>query len=490
MTVRLSQHEFVQLRDLIRRVSGIDLRDSKLQLLEKRLQPRLMDLQLKSYGEYYAYLERQGADGAELVEMLNCVSTNKTDFFREPHHFQFLGDRLFPSLIADAHAAGPNAKKHLRIWSAACSTGEETYSLAMTVRDAFADEEHWDLRILGSDIDTTVLARAEAGIYDQQRVEHLPRHLVHRHFRRGRDSYAGSVRVKPELREITTFRRINFADASWPVRTRFDVIFCRNAMIYFDQETQDRLLRSFWNFLNPSGYLFLGHSEGVIRESGWFRPLGKTIFQRLDQQSPEPPPARSFSLAPQTPTNPPTSRSDESENASRHSIIVGEVFASDKPVWISTLLGSCISACLYDEQAGVGGMNHFLLPLGTDERSAATYGIHAMELLINQIMQLGGDRRRLKAKIFGGANVLKSVTAADNTGERNTRFVREFLDLESIPVVAELIGGNAAVQVQFFSQTGRALARRVEAPTSAIEQLAPSSPPVDSIDDDDSVTLF
>jgi chemotaxis protein methyltransferase CheR len=198
--------------------------------------------------------------------MINCITTNKTSFFRESHHFDLLRNLLLHPLQLRAAAGQP---RRLRIWSAACSTGQEPYSIAIVIRDTITSPAAWDIKILASDIDTDVLARAERGIYETEDLDAMPPALRSRHFLRGTKDCAGLVSVKPELRRLVHFRRVNFVDPSWPVRGKFDAIFCRNVLIYFDRPTQYRLLSRLAGFLKPEGFLFVGHSENLH----WFRDL-------------------------------------------------------------------------------------------------------------------------------------------------------------------------------------------------------------------------
>lgn len=437
---RISAEEFDALRALIHRHAGVALGDAKRQMLCARLARRLRKLGLASYGDYYRHVCQQGPGSEEMQELVNCITTNKTDFFREAHHFEFLRDNVFPL----ARQAG---RRRLRIWSAGCSTGEEPYTLAVCLAEAFGGERGWDLRVLATDIDTAVLAAAERGVYDEERLDPLPPALKHAYFLRGTGGNAGLVSVRPEVRELVTFRQVNLIADRWPIQERFDLIFCRNVMIYFDRETQHRLLTRFAQHLAPGGYLFLGHSENMHGLGAVFQPLGGTIYHHVGQA--EAPPRR----APRRDDGPMTDRT----------LIVGDVVACDEPAVLKTLLGSCVSACIFDPRLGIGGMNHFSLPGGgADEGTSTRYGVHAMELLINEIMKRGGDRRRLRAKVFGGAKVLNVNSEALNIGQRNARFVLEFLESEQIEVAAKCLGGDCGLRVQFYPHTGKALIKPLD----------------------------
>ncbi len=207
--------------------------------------------------------------------MINCVTTNKTDFFREAHHFDFLRDHVFPDLLAAARNGGP---RRLRIWSAGYSTGEEPYTLAMAIREHFGPPPGWDVKILASDIDSDVLARAEEGVYDGQRLRDIPADLRGKYFLAGRGQDDGYYKVHPDLLELIAFRRINLMREAWPIHTTFNVILCRNVIIYFDRPTQQRLFERMAELLSPDGFLIVGHSENLFGITDLFVPLGNTIY--------------------------------------------------------------------------------------------------------------------------------------------------------------------------------------------------------------------
>lgn len=271
----MTDAEFGALRDLIYKVAGISLGDNKKQLLVARLGRRLRMLGLATFAHYHQRLVAEDPGGDEMREMLNCVTTNKTDFFRENHHFEYLRDHVLREAKERAARGGP---RRLRIWSAGCSTGEEPYSIAMTLLDALGGTGGWDIKILASDLDTQVLATAEKGIYAQERVASLPESIKHAHFLRGKGDSDGLVRVRPELQKLISFRRINFVETPWPIRTHFDLIFCRNVIIYFDRDTQRRLFERMREKVAPHGYLFVGHSENLFWLKDLFEPVHPTIY--------------------------------------------------------------------------------------------------------------------------------------------------------------------------------------------------------------------
>ena len=270
MEFSITADEFHRFQELVYQQAGIALSDNKKSLIVSRLSKRLRELELPTFQSYYEYVV-QSQDEEELTQLLDLISTNKTDFFREPTHFEFLKNQVIPTLV---HT------KHIRIWSAASSTGEEPYTIAMTVYDAVENPEQWNIKILASDISTRVLAAAAKGIYEEERIKDLPKALISRHFLRGKEQQEGYVKVKPHLSKMVVYRRINLMEDRYPIRSSLDVIFCRNVMIYFDQQTQAALMAKFNRYLKPGGYLFIGHSESLQWVDHPFEYVGPTIYQK------------------------------------------------------------------------------------------------------------------------------------------------------------------------------------------------------------------
>lgn len=262
---RFTDGDFDRVRELIYRIAGISLGQAKRDLVYGRLARRLRVRGLASFGDYLAILE--GGDSGEQEAFVNALTTNLTSFFREPHHFPILAE----------HLRGLGGRRPLTIWCCAASTGEEPYSIAMTVVELFNTFTP-PVRILATDIDTSVLDRGRQGVYAMDRVERLTPEQRRRFFLRGEGNNAGLARVRPELQRLVTFRRLNLLDAQWPMGGRFDAIFCRNVMIYFDKETQYAILKKFVPLLLPDGLLFAGHSESFHHAADLFRVRGKTVY--------------------------------------------------------------------------------------------------------------------------------------------------------------------------------------------------------------------
>jgi chemotaxis protein methyltransferase CheR len=271
----MTDAEFARFRSLVYEQSGIYLKEMKRELLKGRLAKRLRHYGYDSFAQYYEHLKDHDSQGAELQEMINAVTTHKTAFFRESHHFDYLRDRF---LLPVRRAADQGHRPSIRIWSAGCSSGEEPYTIAITVAANLDRLNTWDVRILGSDIDTNVLDKARAAIYPREAVSDLPSDLLRRNFLSGQGKHAGFVQVKPEIRNLVRFGRVNLLEETWPFHGKFDVIFCRNVMIYFDRDVQRRLLGKFAQYLKPGGLFFAGHSENLFWLGDSFQPIGGTVY--------------------------------------------------------------------------------------------------------------------------------------------------------------------------------------------------------------------
>jgi chemotaxis protein methyltransferase CheR len=266
----ITTEEFERFRALIYDESGISLSEQKRTLVESRLTKRLQHLGIQTFSEYYSVIT-EDATREEFMQMLDLISTNKTDFFREPQHFEFLRTTILPGLAA---------ARQIRIWSSACSSGEEPYTIAMTLCESIQDAAQWDCKILASDLSTRVLAKAASGVYDQDRFRDVPPDLLRRHFLRGRGGSAGLYKVKPHLAAMIQFRRINLMEERFPITTPLDLIFCRNVMIYFDRPTQETLVNKFHGYLKPGGYLFIGHSESLQWVKHPFQTVVPTVYYK------------------------------------------------------------------------------------------------------------------------------------------------------------------------------------------------------------------
>ncbi len=274
----LSDEVFCLFSNLIYRTSGIRLGLQKKGLLVSRLSKRLFALGIR---DFYDYFKRVRENEEELTYMLDCISTNTTKFFRECYHFEYLRNTILPDLI---HS---KPDRTIRVWSTGCSTGEEPYSIAITVLEAFKREgvspRSWDIKILATDISTKALRVAERGVYGAEQIPpSLPPETAARYFLKGVGRNEGLIKVKDFLKNMVKFRRLNLKDPTYPFRKRFDIIFCRNVMIYFDEEMKRHVISNLYKHLSDSGYLFLGHSETILGSKG-FIPVFITVYRKGDE---------------------------------------------------------------------------------------------------------------------------------------------------------------------------------------------------------------
>jgi chemotaxis protein methyltransferase CheR len=268
----LRRREFDAIRTLVYREAGIHLAEGKHALVEARLARRLKELGLPSY-EAYCELVTDSGNEDERTRMLDCITTNETQFFREPHHFDLLENVIFPKW--KEQAAARLRPKRLRVWSAACSTGEEAYSLAMCLLRAFPRSSGWDLDILASDLSTRVLAQARSATWPIDKARSIPEQHLKEHMLRGVGPEEGKLRCGPEARNLVRFARLNLNHPPFAVPLDLDLIFCRNVLIYFDAASKARVIEGLLDRLDKSGYLFVGHSEtlhGVTRRVSLVAP--------------------------------------------------------------------------------------------------------------------------------------------------------------------------------------------------------------------------
>jgi chemotaxis protein methyltransferase CheR len=274
---RLRQSDFRRLAAFIQDYSGIRMPPSKITMLEGRLRNRVRAARCGSLSDYCTLLFERGGLRDEAVYLIDAVTTNKTDFFREPEHFRFLAQQALPTLL---HGRRAGEQPYLKLWSVACSTGAEPYTMAMITADW--QERHRGVRvsILATDLCTAVLAAARRGIYPEAMVDVVPADFRRRFLLRSRDRSRGLVRIAPGLRSWVTFARLNLMDREYPADRDMDAIFCRNVLIYFDKPTQHRVLLRLCGHLRPGGFLFLGHSESLAGLDLPLRSVASTVFRR------------------------------------------------------------------------------------------------------------------------------------------------------------------------------------------------------------------
>lgn len=267
---QFTDRDFNDIRRLVSEHTGIALSDAKRELVYGRLSRRLRALGLKRFSDYRALLA--DPNHPEMGEFVNAVTTNLTAFFRERHHFDYLRDVALPEV-----AAKRASSKRIRIWSAGCSTGPEPYSIAMVVADFFANKPGWDVKILATDLDTQCVATGKRGVYTAEQVSPVDAAMRKRWLEPVGDK---QFQVKERLRELVFFRTLNLM-REWPMKGSFDILFCRNVVIYFDKDTQRVIFRRYAEMMEPDAHLFIGHSESLYRVSEDFKLVGKTIYRRV-----------------------------------------------------------------------------------------------------------------------------------------------------------------------------------------------------------------
>lgn len=271
----MSDSEFRRLSEFVHGQCGIKMPSVKKMMLESRLQKRLRVLGLATFKEYLDYVFSEGT--TERVHMIDAVTTNKTDFFREPVHFKYLTESILPEFMGMKRTGN---EKNFMVWSAGCSTGEEPYTIAMELNEYAVLSPGFGFSILATDISTKALEKAKLAIYEKERISTVPLHCQKKYFMRSRDKSKGLVRIVPEIRSLVQFQRINLLDEYPMLQDRADAIFCRNVIIYFEREDQEKLLGRLCRSLRTGGHLFLGHSETV---HGFELPLVRvtsTIYRK------------------------------------------------------------------------------------------------------------------------------------------------------------------------------------------------------------------
>jgi len=271
----LSKEQFLKLSSFITKYYGFKLPEIKRTTLQCRLLKRLRALEMDDFDEYIAYLFSKEGQSNELMYMMDEVSTNKTDFFREIDHFNLLAETILFELTASMRIP-----ETIKIWSAGCSSGEEAYTIAFTLEEFRENNKTFDYKIYGTDISKRVVKEAVEAIYSEEKVAIVPENIKRKYMLRSRDRDNPSVRIKPNLREKTLFNRQNLMDTSYNVPDNLDIIFCRNVLIYFDSVTQEKVLRKLLGKLKKDGYLFLGHSESIANMDLPLVRLKPTVFKK------------------------------------------------------------------------------------------------------------------------------------------------------------------------------------------------------------------
>jgi chemotaxis protein methyltransferase CheR len=412
-------------------------------VLEDRLKRRMAKLNLASCSEYCKYLFADDRSNAEeLIQLIDVVTTNKTDFFREKAHFDFLQGKVLPDLRT---RIGDN--RELLIWSAGCSRGEEPYTLAIVLNEYKEAHPGFRFRILATDISTTVLDKAESGIFPSDVVAPVPPHLIKKYFMRSRNHDSNLLRVIPELREMIEFRRLNLME-EFGIAELVDAIFCRNVAIYFDQSAQKQLFWKFSRQLVDGGYLFLGHSESLHHMDVPLTPVAPALYKK-------------------TASRPKKQASKIGTDLQIVHLEPGEVHFARNPVLLKTILGSCIGVAFWNPVQGVGALCHGVLPKcpkGITGKEGYRYVDFAIRDLAKQFEDCGAHRADLQVKVFGGADVLSGYSTDPQratVGQQNCQTALEVLQDENLTLLVSDIGGSVGRAIQFDTGSGEVRLRRL-----------------------------
>lgn len=441
----MSDKAFARFSKFIQTELGIKMPHTKRTMLQARLQKRLWKLGMGSFDEYCDYLFSHEGMENELQHMINVVTTNKTEFFREPKHFEYLVERALPDIINRN-----GFKNRFMFWCAGCSTGEEAYSLAMVLNE-FAEQNHeFRFLILATDISSKVLEHGKIGIYDEERTLSIPLPMRQKYLLRSKDKEKQLVRVIPEIRAFVRLRRLNFMDRNFGLRERMDVIFCRNVIIYFDRPTQEGVLDRICSYLYPGGYLFTGHSETLNGMNLPLIPVSHTVYKHTDRTT---------------------------QGAKELPIVYlkpGEFCVTDKPSVIRTVLGSCLAVTMYNPRLGISAMCHALLPEPDSLESSADsiekssnpyrYVNSVIPEMISRMKEYGIQSNEIEVKMFGGADMLTSQEERDlnhPVGRLNVKKALKLLEAEDLKVSITDVGGKLGRKLFFYTHTGDVLLKRL-----------------------------
>ncbi len=444
MTEEMSDKTFLRFSGFIQAELGIKMPLAKKPMLQARLRKRLRASGIHLFDEYYEYVFSPEGFRIELPHMIDVVTTNKTDFFREPKHFEFLAETFLATFLdQDGFAYG----RMFRAWCAGCSTGEEPYTLAMVLQDFAEQHPGFDYSITATDISNRVLEHAKQGIYTYEKIKPVPDELMQKYWLKGKDKSEGLVRILPALRAKVTFQRLNLNAKEYKMRKNLDVIFCRNVIIYFDRPTQQTILNHLCQHLKPEGYLFMGHSEALTGMTLPLIPQGNTIYHRTGANS-------STLELPFITLNP------------------GELIVTDKPTIIRTVLGSCVAVTMFSRSRGISAICHALLPHpNKNEAYTANYAENykfvafVVPEMVRKIRRYGLKNWQIEVKLFGGADTLSDKSEQESSrpvGALNVKTVMEVLRQEHLHLKTSDVGGNRGRKILFHTHTGEVLLKRLK----------------------------
>ena len=273
---KMTDADFNKLGSFVYEELGIKMPYQKKIMLQSRLQKRLADLRIATFREYIEFVFSKEGQQDEIIKIIDLITTNKTDFFRESSHFDYLTNTALPEICADKPL-----RKVIKIWSAGCSSGEEPYTIAIVLREYLQKYPDLDFSVFSTDISHRILQKAATSIYPEERINVIPKNIKHKYFLRSKDQSTKTVKLVPEIRSRVNFQRLNFMDPVYPVENGFDIIFCRNVLIYFDRETQQKVITKLAEKLVTNGFFFLGHSESITNMKVPLQQIKPTIFRKV-----------------------------------------------------------------------------------------------------------------------------------------------------------------------------------------------------------------
>ena len=421
---------------------GIALPDAKKLMLQARLQKRLREVGLPTFEQYYDYVFSPAGLENELPRMIDAVTTNKTEFFREADHFEFLTQEALPRILRRKGRFKP-----VTLWSAGCSSGEEPYTLAMTLnelKEQSGGELHF--AIMATDISEHMLEQAKLGVYPQERIAAVPKNLRTKYFLKSKATHPAMVRIVPELRALVAFRWLNLMEQNFGIREGLDIIFCRNVLIYFERATQEMVLDRICRHLKPGGYLFSGHSETLTGFSLPLQSVAHAIHRKIVQTY------------------------EEAELPLKH-LNPGEVVVTEKPAVVRTVLGSCIAVTMFNHRLRVAAICHALLPHCKEQDREAEpeqerwkYVDAVIPEMVRRMRQYGVELKEIEVKVFGGADVLSArigESANPTVGRANIAMAFRIIEAEQLQLKVSDVGGPRGRKIFFYTHNGEVLVKRL-----------------------------
>jgi chemotaxis protein methyltransferase CheR len=438
----MSDATFAQFSEFIQTELGIKMPDTKKTMLQARLQKRLWKLGLTSFDAYRDYLFSPEGMEQELFNMIDVVTTNKTEFFREPRHFEYLVDHALPELIRRK-----GLREEFTVWCAGCSTGEEVYSLAMVLHEFAERTPDFRFFILGTDISSKVLQEAAFGIYHQEQIASIPPEMRKKYLLKSKEADKPMVRIVPQLRSLVRFRYLNLAKTDFDFRETLDIIFCRNVIIYFDRPTQEAVLSRICHHLIPGGYLFTGHSETL---NGMRLPLvavSHTVYQQAVM-------------------------TDRETELPIVYLKPAEMYVADRPTIVRTVLGSCLAVTMFNQRLKIAAICHALLPHPAgatpcskeNRTNVLKYIDCVIPEMVMRLKQYGIASEEIEVKIFGGADMLSaesSPASKQQVGRLNVKTALRVIEAEGLQVKNSDVGGLKGRKIFFYTHTGEVLLKRL-----------------------------